>query len=126
MLRAKQFLATVTTQEEKMNSQHFVTRFQESLILAIAIVLATAVATAKAQQARVQTGNLNPMLNGVFSPTAAERFFEEGRNFFDREAVFLSEPELYFREDIIKIEPQLLQQIKDSVSALSKYEFSKE
>lgn len=41
------------------------------------------------------------VLNGLFSPTASERFFKEGRRNIEREVKILTNPELYKPEDIL-------------------------
>lgn len=42
------------------------------------------------------------VLNGLYSPTASERFFEEGKRKIERERRILINPEIYRREGILK------------------------
>ncbi|WP_414621244.1 hypothetical protein [Calothrix sp. CCY 0018] len=42
------------------------------------------------------------LLNGLYSPTASERFFEEGKRKIERETKILVNPERYKREGILK------------------------
>ncbi len=45
------------------------------------------------------------VLNGLYSPTAAETFFEEGRRKFERETKILSNPQRYQPKDILQNNP---------------------
>ena len=56
--------------------------------------------TAKAQEA-VSMPNQS-LLNGLYSPTASERFFEEGKKKIERETKILVNPKLDRREGILK------------------------
>ena len=83
------------------NTLHCVTIFCKSLAIAIALVIVGATATAKAQST---IPNFNQSdLNGLFTPTAAQRFFEEGRLNLEREAEILANPERYYSGDILQI-----------------------
>lgn len=85
----------------KTNSLHFVSSFCTSLFLALVFVLFGAMRTALAQPT---VPNLKPSdLNGLFTPTSAQRFFEEGRNNLEREAEILAHPERYAREGLLQI-----------------------
>ena len=80
---------------------HFVSSFCTSLLLALVLVLFGAMRTALAQQT---IPNLNQAdVNGLFTPTSAQRFFDEGRNSFEREAEILAHPERYSREGLLQI-----------------------
>ncbi len=92
----------------KNNTLHFVSFFCTSLAIAIALVMLAATGTAKAEN---NVSNLNTIphinesvLNGLYSPTAAERFFEEGRRNIEREIEVLANPERHRREGILKID----------------------
>ena len=96
----------------KTNTLHFVSFFCTSLAIAIALVIIGGMGTAKAQNA---VPKLNQsVLNGLFSPTAAERFFEKGRRDIEREAEILSHPERYRREDILKIDRNDIKTIEET------------
>ena len=85
----------------KTNTLHFVSFFCTSLVLAIALVIVGAMGTAKAQNT---LPSLNQsVLNGLFSPTAAERFFEEGRRDMEREREILAHPERYSGEGLLQL-----------------------
>ncbi len=48
--------------------------------------------------------DINPSdLNGLFSPTAADRFFEQGRRDMERQIQILANPERYSPEGILQI-----------------------
>ena len=66
----------------------------------LASVILGAVGAAKAQEA-VPLPNQS-VLNGLYSPTASERFFEEGKKKIERETKILLNPELYNRENLLK------------------------
>ncbi|MGK7936320.1 MAG: hypothetical protein AB4206_11085 [Xenococcaceae cyanobacterium] len=84
---------------------HFVSLFYTSLATAIALVIVGAMGTTLAQNSGP---NVNQLLRGfnsndLFTPTAADRFFEEGRRKMEREAEILAHPERYSGEGILQI-----------------------
>ena len=84
---------------------HLVSLFCTSLATAITLVIVGATGTAVAQN---NVPHVNEVLNGfnsndLFTPTAAERFFEEGRRKMEREAEILAHPERYSGEGILQI-----------------------
>ncbi|MDJ0572310.1 MAG: hypothetical protein QNJ53_25150 [Pleurocapsa sp. MO_192.B19] len=96
----------------KTNTLHFVSFFCTSLAMAIALVIVGAMGTGKAQ-------NNVPLLdesivNGLFTPTSAQRFFEEGRRNMEREAQILQDPEHYFGEGILQIKRVDIKIIEES------------
>ncbi|WP_036477917.1 hypothetical protein [Myxosarcina sp. GI1] len=108
----------------KTNNLLFIANLFESLTIATALILPGAIATAKAQDnmpaagatLTLETQNLmldrqNLSINGLFTPTAAQRFYEAGREDFERETKFLTDSERYFSEDILQIDTESLQQI---------------
>ena len=54
------------------------------------------------------------VLNGLFTPTSAQRFFEEGRRNMEREAKILEDPEHYFGEGILQINTFDIQLIEET------------
>lgn len=105
----------------KTNTLHFVSFFCTSLAIAIALVIIGGMGTAKAQNA---VPKLNQsVLNGLFSPTAAERFFEEGRRDIEREVKILAHPERYKREDILKIDTTDIKRIEETGKTKPVYNF---
>ncbi len=92
----------------KSNTTHFVFNWFNSLLVAIAIVVFAAIKTANAQS------NLNVpshVLNGLFSPTQSERFFQAGREDFEREIAIFNDPERYLNGDLLRIDPELIEQM---------------
>ena len=92
----------------KSNSTHFVFNWFNSLLVAIAIVIFAAIKTANAQS------NVNvptSVLNGLFSPTQSERFFQAGREDFEREIAIFNDPERYLNGDLLRIDPELIEQM---------------
>ncbi len=104
----------------KTNTLHFVSHWFECLVIAIAIVLMLAGDTAKAQNDLSTVDGF--VLNGLFTPTAAQRFFERGRENFDREARILEDPERYFAGDILQIDPEIIEEMKQNQSPSSLWE----
>ena len=51
---------------------------------------------------------IDSVLNGLFSPTEAERFFQEGRRKFEQEITILQSSQYSFSDDILQIDPELL------------------
>lgn len=94
----------------KTNTLHFVSFF--STYGAIALVIIGAMGTAKAQDTIPHINQ--SVLNGLFSPTAAERFFEEGRRNMEREAQILADPERYKRKDILQTDKIDIKRIEET------------
>ena len=90
----------------KTNTLHFVANCFESIAIAIFLVLISAITTAKAQD------NIHNVINGLFSPTAAQRFFETGRKDFAKEVDFLANPDRYLNGNILEINHELIEQMK--------------
>ncbi len=70
--------------------------------------------TAKAQEA-VQIPN-QTVLNGLYSPTASERFFEEGKRSIERETRILTNPKLNQREGLLKnniVNSQIIEELEE-------------
>ena len=96
----------------KTNTLHLVNLFCTSLAIAFILVIVTAKGTAFAQNTRP---NLNQsVINGLFSPTSAQRFFEEGRRNMEREAQILEAPERYFGKGILQVNCVDLKIIEES------------
>ncbi len=86
----------------KTNTLHSISIFCSSLAIAIFLVMVSAMGTAKAQN--TLPNNLNQStLNGLFTPTAAERFFEQGRRQMEREADILANPERYYNDSLLQV-----------------------
>lgn len=96
----------------KTNALDFIAHLGKASVLAIAVVLFGAMSTARAQ---TDISNLHDssVLRGLFTPTAAQRFFEAGRKEIEREAEILGNSELYFSGDILQIDPEIMEQIKE-------------
>lgn len=72
-----------------------------------AVAIATFVSlTSSANLVKAQ--NFDAVINGLFSPTQSERFFQEGRRSFESEVEILTNSEDHFKDDILQITPELL------------------
>ena len=98
----------------KNNTPYSTLDLIEYTIVAIALVLTTAIAKAKAQDNLPEIPNSSPALNGVFTPTAAERFFEEGREDFEDEIDFLNNSDDYLNGDLLLFDKELIEQIQET------------
>jgi hypothetical protein len=96
----------------KNQTSHYFPRFGKFLFLAIAIVLFSEISTTKAQNSLPKIPN--SVFNGLLSPNAAERFFETGREDFEREIKFVGNSESYFNGNLLQIDEKLIQQIRKS------------
>lgn len=98
----------MTTNIRFINSQLFTT-----IAIALIILLAGSVKIVEAQNISVRVQNIPPrVINGLFTPTQSQRFFQEGRRKFELEVKILDNPEDYFNGDILKIPPELLREQK--------------
>ncbi len=85
----------------KTNTLYSISSFCKSLAIALILVVISAMSNAQAQST---VPNLNESsLNGLFTPTSAQRFFEEGRRNMEREAQILANPEHYFDGGLLQI-----------------------
>ena len=82
-------------------------------LIAIAVMIST-ITTAKAQNnlppLQNNTSQVPNTLNGLFTPTAAQRFFETGKIYFEREIDFVSDSENYFNGDILQLDEEELKE----------------
>ena len=88
----------------KTNNTGLIFNWFNSLVLAVAIVIVAAITTAKAQ-------NSFNIINGLFTPTQADRFFQAGREDFEQEVKIFIHPERYLRDDLLQIDPELIEQM---------------
>lgn len=91
----------------KFNTLRFVSSSFNSLIIAIFIVILAAMTTAKAQ------GN-SDVINGLFTPTSAQRFFQAGRDEFEKEVKVFTHPEQYPTNHLLRIDPALIKQMEET------------
>ncbi len=82
----------------KINTLHFGSFFCTCLWLAFFIIGATDRAFAQSNVPSIDRS----VLNGLYSPSSAERFFEEGRRKIEREVQILKNPERYKHKDILQ------------------------
>ncbi|MGB3655155.1 MAG: hypothetical protein WBA41_28665 [Rivularia sp. (in: cyanobacteria)] len=82
----------------KINTLHFGSFFCTFLLFAFFIIDATDRAFA---QSNLSLPNQS-VLNGLYSPTSAERFFEEGKRKIEREVEILTNTERYKHKDILQ------------------------
>lgn len=109
----------------KTNRKSLAVNCFNTLVLAVIIGILTAIA-AKAQD------HLNfELLNGLFTPTESERFFQAGREDFEREIAILNHPERYLSGDVLQIDPKIIKQMNqlelpsDFEGDLSEYKLQK-
>ena len=98
----------------KTNTFYSPIHLLESLVIATIIILVTAIATAEAQSNSSRLSNFNSAINGLFTPTAADRFFKAGRDDFQREIDFLNDPERYLDGDLLQIDPEIRKQMQET------------
>lgn len=95
----------------KTTTLGYVFNWVTSLIMAMAIVILAAMTTAKAQKG-IEPNNIDlNMIDGLFTPTESQRFFQAGREDFAREIRIFLHPERYLKDDILQIDPELRQQM---------------
>ena len=98
----------------KTNTLYSLTHLVESLVIATIIVLVSAIATAEAQNNFSRVSKFNSVINGLFTPTAADRFFKAGRDDFQREINFLNDSERYLVGDLLEIDPEVRKQMQET------------
>ncbi len=86
-----------------MKKRAFIYDSLETLLITVVISLLTVMAV-KAEN----SPDLNS-LNGLFTPTQSERSFQAGRENFEREVEILTYPERYWRDDLLQIDPELIE-----------------
>ena len=91
----------------KNNRANFISSTIETSLLALIFGL-FAVMAAKAE-IKLDAS----VLNGLFTPTQSERFFEAGREDFEREIEIFTHPERYLREDLLQIDPELRDRLNE-------------
>ena len=88
----------------KTNTVHSIGIFCQVLAIAFFLVIVSAMGTAKAQSNQNSIVNLKQStLNGLFTPTSADRFFEQGRRQMERERETLANPEHYLNSNILQV-----------------------
>ena len=85
----------------KTNTVHSIVIFCRAFAIAIFLVIVSAMGTAKAQNTVVDLKQST--LNGLFTPTSADRFFEQGRRQMERETEILANPEHYLNGNILQV-----------------------
>lgn len=89
----------------KTNKKSLAVDCFNTLVLAVIIEILAAIAV-KAQN------HLNvDLLNGMFTPTESERFFQAGREDLEREIAILNHPERYLNGDVLQIDPKIIKQM---------------
>ena len=86
-----------------MNNINFISNIK--LLLAGTIV---PIAIAAKAESRPDTS----VINGLFTPTQSEKFFEAGRKNFEREREIFTHPKRSYRENILQIDPALSDRLK--------------
>ena len=76
------------------------------------IILASAAITAKAQSHRGAVVPFpNNVTNGLFTPTQSQRFFQNGREAFEREVEIFNHPESYWDNDVLQFDRESIEQM---------------
>ncbi|MCC0178172.1 hypothetical protein I4641_14410 [Waterburya agarophytonicola K14] len=88
-----------------MKNRAFIHDSLETLLVALIIGLLTVWAV-KAEN-KPDVG----VLNGLFTPTQSERFFETGREDFEREIEIFTHPEKYWHDDLLQIDSESIEQM---------------
>ena len=83
----------------------FIYNSLETLLVALIIGLLTVMAVKAENKPNLDS------LNGLFTPTQSERFFQAGRENFEREIEIFTHPEKYLRDDLLQIDPELIEQM---------------
>ena len=91
---------------------HSIINLVEYLTLAIFIILVSAIATSKAKD--IQPPLDESTLNGLFTPTEAQRFFEAGRKDFEQEVEIIAHPERYLTDDLLQIDDRLIEEMRET------------
>jgi hypothetical protein len=86
-------------------SKNFVQSCLETLLLTVVIGVLGVLAVKAEDNVDVQA------LNGLFTPTEATRFFQAGREDFAREVEIFNHSERYLRDDLLQINPELIEQM---------------
>lgn len=89
------------------NTSPFVFNWFNAIAVAIAIVIMAAIGTAKGQ-------DYYDVVDGLFTPKQSERFFQAGREDFEREVEILNHPERYLSDDLLQIDPEIIEQMDRS------------
>jgi hypothetical protein len=55
-------------------------------------------------------------INGLFTPTQSQEFFREGRRNFRLQEWMFDRPDIYFKPNLLKIDPQLLDRLEQTKS----------
>ena len=99
--------------EFKMKTNIFMLQFAGFICIYSSLIIGVT-STAKAQEAIPLPDQT--VLNGLYSPTASERFFEEGKRSIEREARILINPKLNQREGLLKnniINSKIIEELED-------------
>ena len=88
-----------------MKKRAFIYDSLETLLIALIFGLLTVWAV-KAES----TSDLNS-LNGLFTPTQSEKFFQVERENFEREIEIFTHPEKYLRDDLLQIDTKPIEQM---------------
>ena len=90
----------------KSQNNNFVRSSVETLLMAV--IIGILIVTAAKSESKFDFD----VLNGLFTPTQSERFFQAGREDFERREVeFLNHPEIYLKDDLLQMDSELLEQI---------------
>jgi hypothetical protein len=88
-------------------SKNFVQSCLETLLLAVVIGVLGVLAVKAQDNIDIDV----QALNGLFTPTEATRFFQAGREDFEREVEIFNHPERYLQADSLQISPELIEKM---------------
>ena len=102
----------------KNSNNNFIYSSFKTLLIAIIIGIVGSFAAKAESDLNLDVGN------GLFTPTQSDIFFQAGREIFEEEIAILNHPEQYWRDDLLQIAPELLEQMKDKQTLNLKFEDS--
>ena len=95
----------------KTNTTNFSSWFKVATVSTILIAAITP-ATAQSDPGAIAPSLPNNVINGLFTPTQSQEFFEEGRAAFEREVEIFNNPERYADEDLLQFDRELIKEME--------------
>jgi hypothetical protein len=100
----------------KTNNFSILVRYLSSLAIAMSLVLPARAQNDGTTPENFEGRDNHSLINSLFAPTAAQRFFEAGRKDFLREIDLLTHPKERLNDNILKINRELRKLISESNS----------
>lgn len=95
----------------KINISRLAISSWKFVAISFLIILFSSIPT-KAQNHQLLANNIDSTVNSLFTPTSADRFFQEGREQFEEEIQL--DRDKYFDSNLLTIDEELLQEIKEN------------